>query len=398
MKRWNVAEMLEIGKKLFAKMHKQKYHAHHNNELHFMAREIDDWLPTGIHQLCNGAYSPRPLRRYFFPDETVDQVHPTDRIFQHILLQLLKPTFKHVMNANCYHLYGPTGVKYATQRIRQVLEEKNPEYVIRVDIKSFYKSIPHFKLIQDIKKYYNDPKLLTMLEEIIINPIDTPHGYKNPVHGIALRGPLSQFFSGIYLKPLDDAFNEMDVDYFRFQDDALILCRTKRQMNRCRRRMMEVLRERRLTLSRKKSRIGLTKDGFHYLGVSYSPTQPVSNTNVVYANDVYYLSKTGGGVAATSEQEKHVLCITPHARTLRKARIQVQQMVTIGFSTKHIRRYLDQFIRWWAKTIDSWTYQKLVIWFVEACWDIQPSAHAVAFLQRHFIKLETILLCVNTAA
>lgn len=90
--------------------------------------------------------------------------------------------------------------------------------------------------------------------------------------------------------------------------------------------------------------------------------------------------------------------MTPHARTLRKARIQVQQMVTIGFSAKHIRRYLNQFIRWWVKTIDSWTYQKLVIWFVEACWDINPNAHAAALLQRHFIKLDTMLLCVNTAA
>src|SRR5262249_30223673 len=153
----------------------------------------------------------------------------------------LKPTFPYVMNKNCYHLHGPTGVKYATEHIKQVLHEKNPEYVIRVDIKSFYKSIPHFKLMQDIRTYYHDPKLLVMLERVITNPIDAPRGYKNPIHGIALRGPLSQFFSGLYLKPLDDVFSNMGVDYFRFQDDVLILCKTKRQMNRCWRRMMAVL-------------------------------------------------------------------------------------------------------------------------------------------------------------
>lgn len=302
MKRWNAAEMLEIGKKLFAKMHKQKYHAHHNHDIHFMAREIDEWLPTGIIQLCNGTYSPRPLRRYFFPDETVDQVHPTDRVYQHILLQMLKPTFKHVMNSNCYHLHGPTGVKYATQHIRKILAEKKPQYLIRADVKSFYRSIPHFKLIQDIKKYYDDPKLLAMLEEIITNPIDTPYGYKNPVHGITLRGPLSQFFSGIYLKPLDDAFNEMDVTYIRYQDDILILCQTKRQLNRARRRMMEVLNERRLSLSRKKSRMGNIGRGFHFLGIDYLPTQTEDNTNVTHANDaiisfnnVRYLNEYGGG-------------------------------------------------------------------------------------------------------
>jgi hypothetical protein len=43
-----------------------------------------------------------------------------------------------------------------------------------------------------------------MLKEVITNSIETPRGYKNPVTGIALRGSLSQFFSAIYLKPLDE--------------------------------------------------------------------------------------------------------------------------------------------------------------------------------------------------
>ena len=103
-----------------------------------------------------------------------------------------------------------------------------------------------------------------MLTNIITNPIDTPYGYKNPVHGIALRGPLSQFFSGIYLKPLDDAFDNTMVTYIRFQDDLLILCKTKRQMQRAKRRMMEALNERRLTWSRKKSCMGSIDKGFHF--------------------------------------------------------------------------------------------------------------------------------------
>jgi retron-type reverse transcriptase len=278
MKRWNSDQMLEIGKKLFAKIHRQKKHSHHNNEIHYLAREIDEWLPQGIQSIVNGNYDPRCLKRYYFQDEMVDQLHISDRILQHILLKQLKPTFKHVMNPNCHHLLGPTGVKYATQRIQQVLQDDKPNYVLRVDIRSFYKSIPHYKLINDIKKYYDDPKLITMLERVITNPIDAPRGYKNPVTGIALRGPLSQFFSGLYLKPLDDAFNNLSVSYFRFQDDVLILCKTKRQMNRCRRIMMNILNERQLSLSRKKSRMGSIRNGFHYLGVSYSPTQPENDT------------------------------------------------------------------------------------------------------------------------
>lgn len=285
MKRWNASQMLDIGKKLFAKIHKRKYHAHHNAEVHFMAREIDDWLPQGIQSIIDGTYNPRCLKRHYFSDEVVDQLHLSDRIFQHILLRQLKPTFKHIMNPNCYHLDGPTGVKHATSRINQLLQDQNPKYLLRVDIKSYYASIPHFKLLQDIKKYYHDPRLLAMLENIITNPIDTPRGYKNPSRGIALRGPLSQFFSALYLKPLDDAFDKAQVAYYRFQDDILILCKTKRQMNRCRRIMMAVLHERQLSLSRKKSRIGSIAPSFHFLGVNYLSTQPKDNTTVTHVND-----------------------------------------------------------------------------------------------------------------
>ena len=86
-------------------------------------------------------------------------------------------------------------------------------------------------MIQDIKKHYVEEKVQHLLKEIIINPIEKPSGCKNPDHGIALREPLSQFFSGIYLKPLDDAFDAMDVTYLRYQDDVLILCQSKRQLN-----------------------------------------------------------------------------------------------------------------------------------------------------------------------
>ena len=141
-----------------------------------------------------------------------------------------------------------------------------------------------------------------MLKEIIINPIETPRGYKNPDHGIALRGPLSQFFSGIYLKPLDDAFNDMDVTYLRFQDDILILCYTKHQMLRCKQRMQTILQGRQLSLSRKKTRIGHINRGFHFLGIHYLGTQPQDNIVVPQAKTqsvnppVYeYNSATMGG-------------------------------------------------------------------------------------------------------
>lgn len=68
----------------------------------------------------------------------------------------------------------------------------------------------------------------------------------------------------LFLYDLDDALFRMDIVYVRFQDDILALCKSKRQLNRCRKRMMEILSERQLKLSREKSRMGTVTDSFHF--------------------------------------------------------------------------------------------------------------------------------------
>jgi RNA-directed DNA polymerase len=156
---------------------------------------------------------------------------------------------------------GLVEFNWQRKRYEKLLQRKNPNT-------SYYKSIQHHVLIEDIRRYYTDLKVQNMLENIIKNPIETPRGYKNADNGIALRGPLSQFFSALYLKPLDDAFDTMDVVYLRYQDDLIILCKTKRQLERCKRRLMHILQERRLQLSRKKTRIGAIETGFHFLAAT----------------------------------------------------------------------------------------------------------------------------------
>lgn len=260
-----------------------------------------------------------------------------------------------------------------------MLHENEPQYIIRADIKSFYKSIPHDKLIQDIKQHYDDPRVIAMLENIITNPIDTPRGCQNPDHGIALCGPLSQFFSGIYLKPLDDAFDNMEVTYCRFQDDILILCKTKRQLNRCRRRMMEVLHERQLKLSRKKSGMGCINQGFHFLGIDYPPTRTADNIKKTRASgEAIALSKAVRATVASQRSANKAS--VDHPRTLRKAILQVQQMVLDGFSAHQIKSYLHRFLLWWVNASETWQYEELINWFVERCWDVDPAAFAEGLL------------------
>ena len=151
-----------------------------------------------------------------------------------------------------------------------------------------------------------------MLTNIIKNPIDTPWGTINPDNGISLRGPLSQLFSALYLKPMDDALTQTEVFYLRYQDDLIVLCKSKRQLNRCKQKVMGILKERKLSLARKKSCIRLVSQGFHFLSVNYLETQPQDSTRNTCAPDDYSNNIHNGGAYLTHQCPAKLLHTQEH--------------------------------------------------------------------------------------
>ena len=69
-----------------------------------------------------------------------------------------------------------------------------------------------------------------------------------------------------------------------------------------------------------------------------------------------------------------------HPRTLRKAREQVNCLMTDGFSARYIKNYLIRWTRWWCGASTLWQQQKVLQQFFEACWDIQISAVAMTLM------------------
>jgi len=85
----------------------------------------------------------------------------------------------------------------------------------------------------------------------------------------------------------------------RYQDDILILCNTKRQLNRCKCKMMQVMHERHLRLSKRKTRIGeIAQFGFHFLGIEYPPTRTEDNTKTTPVKLKAKISARNGGKTA----------------------------------------------------------------------------------------------------
>ncbi len=79
--------------------------------------------------------------------------------------------------------------------------------------------------------------------------------------------------------------------------------------------------------------------------------------------------------------------IAPHPRTLRKARTQVKIMVEDGVSPRKIKDYLQRWVMWWVRTTENWHYHELLEWFLNVCWDFEPTAYAAGLLIHEQFKI-----------
>lgn len=147
---------------------------------------------------------------------------------QHAIVQALKPIF---LKGAYKHSYAATpgkgahlGKKYMEKWIRKDI--RNCKYVLKMDIKKFFPSIPHDKLKDKLARTFRDKKLLQILFEIVdVTDIGIPLGFYT-----------SQWFSNWYLQKLDHYIKEdlKAVYYIRFMDDMVILGANKRKLHRMR--------------------------------------------------------------------------------------------------------------------------------------------------------------------
>ena len=93
-----------------------------------------------------------------------------------------------------------------------------------------------------------------------------------------------------------------------------------------------------------------------------------------------------GGNIATGDTSSGLVRIVPHARTLRKAREQVKQMIISGVSPQRIRSYLFRWLTWWVKTSESWQCEEVLGWFINVCRDASVTAYALSLLKHPRIK------------
>jgi hypothetical protein len=165
-----------------------------------------------------------------------------------------------------------------------------------------------------------------------------------PEKGIPLRSALSPFFGALVLSPLDKAFSNKDVFYSRYQDDIIILIKTKNQFIKAKKLLFKVLRCLHLEISPEKTRLGRLKD-FHFLGVKFEVLQNL--------------------------QKKIQVRATMHKRSCARALEKVKTLRANAVHTADIQRYLMRWATWWH-CVAGWAKISLLNQWVECTSALAP--------------------------
>lgn len=231
-----------------------------------------------------------------------------DRLIQQCIKQVMEPICEARFSENSYGFRPYRSAEHAISRTYRMLQMSNLHYVIEFDIKEFFDSIDHSKLIRQIWALgIRDKELIYVLRRILKTPVKMPDGrLEIPVKGISQSGILLPLLSNIVLNELDHwvesqwQYNKVTDNYsqrpqkngtvnrghgyramrestalkemwiVRYADDFRIFCRTKSDAEKTRIAVGKWLKDRlRLDISPEKTRVVNTRQRYmEFLGFS----------------------------------------------------------------------------------------------------------------------------------
>ena len=142
---------------------------------------------------------------------------------------------------------------------------------LRTDVKSYYASIDHLMLLDQLAVHIKDRLVLNLLVQYLRRTSERGGSFWDYEKGISLGCPLSPLIGGFFLHALDAAAAKLRLFYVRFMDDILILAPTRWQLRRAVKLVNQALGALSLEKHPDKTFIGRIERGFDFLGYHFSP-------------------------------------------------------------------------------------------------------------------------------
>ena len=226
-------------------------------------------------QLKDGSFHPQSIKRVHIPKPGTNETRPLgiptvrDRIVQNALRHVLEPILERQFAEHSYGFRPHRGCKDALRRVDKLLKD-GYKYTVDVDLKSYFDTIPHNRLLQELRKYIADNSVMGLIEKFLQANILDGMDQWTPSMGAPQGAIISPLLSNLYLNDLDHLMASQGYQMTRYADDLVIQCRTQEEADKALSIVQAWTAERGLTLHPTRTKIvHVDVDGFEFLGYRF---------------------------------------------------------------------------------------------------------------------------------
>ncbi len=250
---------------------------------HVTVSDFERQLPDSIWELSDriktGAFVPQAICRVQIPKPGSRETRPLgiptvrDRVVQAAIVNVIEPIFERDFAEQSYGFRPGRGCKDALRRVDQLLQA-GYVHVVDADLKSYFDTIPHERLMNRLKEKIADGPVLSLIESFLKSKVLNGLEEWTPAAGAPQGAVLSPLLSNVYLDPLDHLLAAAGYQMVRYADDFVILCRTSEAAKAALGLVRNWVAENELELHPAKTRlVDVREEGFDFLGYRFANTR-----------------------------------------------------------------------------------------------------------------------------
>lgn len=240
-------------------------------------------LAKVIELLRTDTFVPQAILRTYIPKLGSTEKRPLgiptvrDRVVQGALRHVMEPIFEKEFAKQSYGFRPNIGCKDALRRLDELLKN-GYAYVVDIDLKSYFDTIPHDRLMERLRERIADSRLLRLVESFLKAGIMEGLSEWDPINGVPQGAVLSPLLSNVYLNPLDHEMAEKGYEMLRYADDFVIVCKSQAEAESALSYVRQWCEAAGLALHPTKTRIVDVRTGsFEFLGYSFQTLQEGPN-------------------------------------------------------------------------------------------------------------------------